>query len=431
MATSVDLGRLSARQAAQHIRQGELSAEDMVQACLARIEAREGTIRAWSAVNPDAALAQAQALDRRGSSAGPLHGVPLGVKDVFDTYDLPTEHGSPIYQGWQPMGDAACVAAARAAGAVILGKTHTAEFANLHPPPTRNPHNPAHTPGGSSSGSAAAVADFMVPLALGTQTGGSTVRPASFCGIVGFKPSFGEISRAGLKLSAESLDTVGLFGRDVGDVALLAHVLYSLNPVIRLQRPPRVALFRTPRWSRVQPAMQHGIEHAAQCFASAGAQVVELDAGAQFEELFEAHACIMRYEIARGMVWETQVHRNRYSDIYREKVDAGLVTTRAQWRDALAVRAHWQTWMAQSMQAFDLLLTAPAADEAPVGLTSTGDSSFNGIWTALGVPCLNLPNTRGPQGLPLGVQLVAANGADELLLQGALWAERALAERSS
>lgn len=431
MATSVDLGRLSARQAAQHIRQGELSAEDMVQACLARIEAREGTIRAWSAVNPDAALAQAQALDRRGSSAGPLHGVPLGVKDVFDTYDLPTEHGSPIYQGWQPMGDAACVAAARAAGAVILGKTHTAEFANLHPPPTRNPHNPAHTPGGSSSGSAAAVADFMVPLALGTQTGGSTVRPASFCGIVGFKPSFGEISRAGLKLSAESLDTVGLFGRDVGDVALLAHVLYSLNPVIRLQRPPRVALFRTPRWSRVQPAMQHGIEHAAQCFASAGAQVVELDAGAQFEELFEAHACIMRYEIARGMVWETQVHRNRYSDIYREKVDAGLVTTRAQWRDALAVRARWQTWMAQSMQAFDLLLTAPAADEAPVGLTSTGDSSFNGIWTALGVPCLNLPNTRGPQGLPLGVQLVAANGADELLLQGALWAERALAERSS
>ncbi|MEN9761623.1 MAG: hypothetical protein RI906_1449 [Pseudomonadota bacterium] len=431
MATSVDLGRLSARQAAQHIRQGELSAEDMVQACLARIEAREGTIRAWSAVNPDAALAQARALDRRGSSAGPLHGVPLGVKDVFDTYDLPTEHGSPIYQGWQPMGDAACVAAARAAGAVILGKTHTAEFANLHPPPTRNPHNPAHTPGGSSSGSAAAVADFMVPLALGTQTGGSTVRPASFCGIVGFKPSFGEISRAGLKLSAESLDTVGLFGRDVGDAALLAHVLYSLNPVIRLQRPPRVALFRTPRWSRVQPAMQHGIEHAAQCFASAGAQVVELDAGAQFEELFEAHACIMRYEIARGMVWETQVHRNRYSDIYREKVDAGLVTTRAQWRDALAVRARWQTWMAQSMQAFDLLLTAPAADEAPVGLTSTGDSSFNGIWTALGVPCLNLPNTRGPQGLPLGVQLVAANGADELLLQGALWAERALAERSS
>jgi Asp-tRNA(Asn)/Glu-tRNA(Gln) amidotransferase A subunit family amidase len=431
MATSVDLGRLSARQAAQHIRQGELSAEDMVQACLARIEAREGTIRAWSAVNPDAALAQARALDRRGSSAGPLHGVPLGVKDVFDTYDLPTEHGSPIYQGWQPMGDAACVAAARAAGAVILGKTHTAEFANLHPPPTRNPHNPAHTPGGSSSGSAAAVADFMVPLALGTQTGGSTVRPASFCGIVGFKPSFGEISRAGLKLSAESLDTVGLFGRDVGDVALLAHVLYSLNPVIRLQRPPRVALFRTPRWSRVQPAMQHGIELAAQCFASAGAQVVELDGGAQFEELFEAHACIMRYEIARGMVWETQVHRNRYSDIYREKVGAGLATTRAQWRDALAVRARWQTWMAQSMQAFDLLLTAPAADEAPVGLTSTGDSSFNGIWTALGVPCLNLPNTRGPQGLPLGVQLAAANGADELLLQCALWAERVLAARSN
>jgi Asp-tRNA(Asn)/Glu-tRNA(Gln) amidotransferase A subunit family amidase len=431
MATSADPNELSARQAAQRIREGKLSAEELVRACLARIKARDGTIHAWSTVNADAALAQARALDRLGSSAGPLHGLPLGVKDVFDTYDLPTEHGSPIYRGWQPMSDAACVAAARAAGAVVLGKTHTAEFANLHPPPTCNPHNPAHTPGGSSSGSAAAVADFMAPLALGTQTGGSTVRPASFCGIVGFKPSFGEISRAGLKLSAESLDTVGLFGRDVGDVALLAHALYSLNPVVPLTKAPRVALFRTPRWSRVQPAMQLGIEHAAQCFASAGAQIVELDAGAQFEELFEAHACIMRYEIARGMVWETQVHRTRYSDVYREKVDAGLATTRTQWRDALTVRARWQTWMSQNMQAFDLLLTAPAADEAPLGLTSTGDSSFNGIWTALGVPCLNLPNTRGPYGLPLGVQLVAACGADELLLQGALWAERVLAARSN
>jgi Asp-tRNA(Asn)/Glu-tRNA(Gln) amidotransferase A subunit family amidase len=426
----VDHCRLSARQAARMIRDGSLSAEELVRDCLERIKAREETIHAWSAIDPEAALSHARALDRLGSLTGPLHGIPVGVKDVFDTRELPTEHGSPIYKGWQPMSDAACVAAARAAGAIILGKTHTAEFANLHPPPTRNPNNPAHTPGGSSSGSAAAVADCMVPLALGTQTGGSTVRPASFCGVVGFKPSFGEISRAGLKLSAESLDTVGLFGRDVGDVALFAQALCGLNAVAPLPRPPRVGLFRTPRWSRVQPSMQRGIEQAAACFSSAGADLRDLDAGVQFEELFDAHACIMRYEIARGMVWETQFHRAQYSPIYREKIDTGLATTRSEWRDALIVRARWQAWMAQAMQAFDVLLTAPAADEAPLGLTSTGDSSFNGIWTALGVPCLNLPNVLGPQGLPLGVQMVGASGADEVLLQCALWAEQVLAQRA-
>ena len=421
-----ELCTLSAVQAIRLIREGRITCEALVRDCIARIDAREEVVQAWVVIDREAAIARARELDRLGTPAGILHGLPVGVKDVFDTFDFPTGNGSPIYDGWRSRADAACVAAARAAGAIILGKTHTAEFANLHPPPTRNPNNPAYTPGGSSSGSAAAVADFMVPLAFGTQTGGSTVRPSSFCGIVGFKPSFGEISRSGLKLSAESLDTVGLFGREVADVALFAHALYGLDIDASAQTAPRVGLFRTSRWGRVQPAMRAAIEEAAQRFAKAGATLVELSVDADFESLFLAHALIMRYEIARSMVWETEHHRERYSAIFRERVEAGMKTTRAEWCEALAVCERWRRWFAQALKDFDVLLTPSAAGPAPEGLSSTGDSSFNGIWTALGLPCLNLPHTKDASGLPLGIQLVAGAHADASLLRAASWLESAL-----
>ena len=265
---------LSATEAARRIERGELTSVALTSECLERIAERDEQLRAWAFVNRDYALAQARALDR-GPRRGLLHGIPFGIKDAIDTAELPTEYNSPIYRGHRPKADAACVMALKSAGAVILGKTVTTEFANNHPALTRNPHNPAHTPGGSSSGSAAAVADFMVPAALGTQTGGSVIRPAAYCGVAALKPSFGSINRAGLKMVAESLDTIGVFAREVEDLAL------SLEALSGRARPdfasfdgkPRVGLCRTPRWALADAATQANLESAAQRLAQAGAQV--------------------------------------------------------------------------------------------------------------------------------------------------------------
>ena len=419
--------RLDANSAAVKIKAGELSSEALVQACLDRVSEREPQIRAWSWLDADAALAQARACDRAVGPKGPLHGVPIGVKDVIDTADMPTAYGSAIYKGYRPRADAACVSLARAAGAVILGKTETAEFASIHPAATRNPLAPAHTPGGSSSGSAAAVADFMVPLAVGTQTGGSTIRPAAFCGVVGYKPSFNRVNRAGLKFSAESFDTIGFFARSVDDIALLAHVMSGQKRLgdaeLREDKAPRIGLCQTSRWSQASSQMRGAIEDAAQRLSAAGADVELVALTPAFEQLHEAHALIMQYEAARATAWEYRVHGDLLSPAYHQRMRAGLAIPHERYEAALRQAESGRQDFANVWGELDVLITPSAVDEAPLGLESTGDAVFNRLWTLLGVPCVHLPFGTGTAGLPLGLQVVGRRQDDVATLACARWIE--------
>jgi Asp-tRNA(Asn)/Glu-tRNA(Gln) amidotransferase A subunit family amidase len=418
---------MSAAEAARAIQAGRLTSESLVAACLERIAARDGELAAWVHVDAKASLAQARELDRQ-SSRGPLHGIPVGIKDIIDTEDMPTEHGSPIYRGNRPQADAAAVALLRQAGCVILGKTATAEFANLHPPATRNPRNPAHTPGGSSSGSAAAVADRMVPLALGTQTGGSMIRPAAFCGVVGLKPSFGSINRTGVKPVADSLDTLGLFANTVEDVALALNLLSSRPlPDFSAKVPaPRIGFARTSRWKDADASVQAALESAASQLAAAGAEVRDVALPEAVEALFDAQGLIMNFEAARALAWEQAHHRDAISVALRKRLDDGWAVSREQYDGAMRTARDAQLQFADLMRGFDLLITPSARGEAPLGLASTGDALFNRIWTMLGVPCITLPCGSGPQGLPLGIQLVSAIGQDTALLAHANRAARQL-----
>jgi Asp-tRNA(Asn)/Glu-tRNA(Gln) amidotransferase A subunit family amidase len=413
----------SAADAARAIQAGRLTSEALVAACLERIAARDGGLAAWVHVAADAALAQARALDRQ-PARGPLHGVPVGIKDIVDTADMPTEYGSPIYRGHRPRADAAAVALLRQAGCVILGKTATAEFANQHPPATRNPRNPAHTPGGSSSGSAAAVADGMVPLALGTQTGGSMIRPAAFCGVVGLKPSFGSINRTGVKPVADSLDTLGLFANTVEDAALALSVLSGRRAPDFSARTaaPRIGFARTSRWKEADAATRGALESAASRLAAAGADVKEAALPAAAEALFDAQRLIMDFEAARALAWEQAQHREQISATLRKRLEGGWAVSREQYDDARQTAHDARRQFSDLMRGFDLLLTPSARGEAPHGLASTGDALFNRIWTLLGVPCVTLPWGSGPDGLPLGIQLVSAIEQDTALLAHAQWA---------
>lgn len=418
---------LSACEAAREIRAGRLTAESLVAACLGRIAERDPEIKAWVHLAGEAALAHARLLDRQ-PSRGLLHGVPVGIKDILDTADMPTEHNSPIYAGNRPLADAAAVALLRKAGCIILGKTATAEFANMHPPATCNPHNPAHTPGGSSSGSAAAVADRMSPLTLGTQTGGSVIRPAAFCGVVGLKPSFGSINRAGVKSGSDSLDTVGLFATTVEDVAVALHLLSAraLPDFTARGAAPRIGFARTSRWKDAEPANQASLEAAAARLAAAGAQVSEVDLPGAVDALFEAQPRIMNFETARALAWEQAESPDAISATLRRRIDQGWAVSREDYDAAQQAAVNGRRQFADLMRGFDLLLTPAARGEAPHGLSSTGESLFNGIWTLLGVPCITLPFGKGPKGLPLGVQLVGAFGDDTALLSRAQWVANAL-----
>jgi Asp-tRNA(Asn)/Glu-tRNA(Gln) amidotransferase A subunit family amidase len=398
-----------------------MTSEKLVQACLERIAARDSELAAWVHVNAEASLEQARALDRQ-PALGPLHGVPVGIKDVIDTADMPTEHGSPIYRGNRPLADAASVALLRRAGCVILGKTATAEFANLHPPATRNPHNPAHTPGGSSSGSAAAVADGMVPLALGTQTGGSMIRPAAFCGVVGLKPSFGSINRTGVKPVADSLDTLGIFSNTVRDAALALELLSGrLAPDFSAKASPRIGFARTSRWKEADAATHAALESAAGRLAAAGAEVRDATLPPAAEALFDAQGLIMDFEAARALAWEQASHRDAISATLRTRLERGWAVSRGQYDGARQTARDARRQFADLMRGFDLLLTPSARGEAPRGLSTTGDALFNRIWTLLGVPCITLPCGNGPQGLPIGIQLVGAFDQDTALLAHADW----------
>jgi Asp-tRNA(Asn)/Glu-tRNA(Gln) amidotransferase A subunit family amidase len=416
------LNELCASEAARLIAAGRISSEALVRDCLARIDAREATVRAWAFLDAEGALRQARERDRN-PARGPLHGVPIGVKDIFDTADMPTQMGSPIYEGWRPPADAACVAIARAAGAVILGKTVTAEFAGMTPGETRNPHDPSRTPGGSSSGSAAAVADVMVPLALGTQTGGSVLRPASFCGIVGWKPSFGRYNRAGLKMAAESLDTIGSMARTIDDVELMDCVLLGAPPrqPEPLRAPPRIGVCRTHLWETAQPETITAIEDSAARLARAGARVREVTLPEEFSGLTGARDLVGSVERSRAIAHERHHHRDRISERLQRSLQLGSETRYEDYAEALALAARCRERLAGVFEDSDLLLAPCVPGEAPAGIESTGDPRFQRLWTVLYVPTMTLPTHKGPAGLPVGIQLVAPMLGDFELFDSARW----------
>lgn len=418
---------LTTRVAAALIAAGRLTSERLVQSCLDQIALQEPVVGAWSYLDPQQALRAARARDAE-APRGPLHGIPVAVKDVIDVCDMPTGMGSSIYDGYRPRADAACVATLRAAGTVILGKTVTAEFAGVTPGPTTNPLAADRTPGGSSSGSAAAVAAGMVPVAFGTQTGGSILRPASFCGIVGFKPSFGTINRAGLKFAAEGLDTIGLMARNVGDVALFWSVLVGRGaaPVPTRETPPRLALFRSHHWHLASADTVAAVEGTARRLQAEGAVVEELALPDGFAELSHARIVINGYERARTLAWEWAQHRDRISPLLARTLELGWSFSAEDYLAAIRTAEHWRHWFDDTMQRgrYDGIVTAAANGEAPTGLASTGDASFQEIWTILHVPTITLPLGVGATGLPIGVQFVGRRLADEALLSLSEWVIR-------
>lgn len=414
--------KLTATEAAARIAAGELESEALVRACLDRIAHREPEVRAWVQVDADGALRAAREADRRRRANahpfGPLHGIPIGVKDVIAAAGLRTEYNSEIYIGHVAHSDAAVVALLRAAGAIILGKTETVEFAAWggRVAPTCNPRDLSRTPGGSSTGSAAAVADGMVPIALGTQTGGSMIRPASFCGVVGFKPTFGTVSTEGVKPYAAMLDTVGWYARSVADVALVASVLDISDEPGREPPAPeqlRIGLCRTPYWEGSLAATRAALTESVARLVEAGAVVTDIELGEDFKSVDDVRWTVMR---ALGRVSFLHLQRtapDKLSPGIRRSMeridDATLRTTLDR---AAMLRSRFDTMAAR----FDAVMTPSAPGEAPAGLASTGPSIFNGLWTLLHVPCISLPGLIGPQGMPVGIQLVGARYSDARLL---------------
>lgn len=396
---------------------GDVNCERVARDCLARIEAREPVVKAWSFIDHDLILRQAKALDSR-AVRGPLHGVPVGVKDVIETVDMPTQMGSPIYHGYSSHSDASCVAILRAAGALIFGKTATCEFAGPAAGETTNPHDPSRTPGGSSSGSGAAVADFMVPFGFGTQTGGSVQRPSSFCGIVGYKPSFTLINPQGVKPAAESLDTVGLMVRTVEDAELFMRVLTGSEPVqwLSANTPIRVGLCRTYAWDGAEDASRHAVEDAARRLEKAGFGLRDIELPVLCEQLPKTREIINDFERARGMAWEWNTHRDQISAALAKTIRNGLTIPRAQYIDALKTVELCRQRTAQVFDDIDVLLTPTVNGEAPVGLGNTGDHRFQSLWTQLRTPAVTLPTHAGPNGMPVGIQLVGPCYADNKLL---------------
>ncbi len=429
-----DHATLTATEAAAEIARGALAAEDYVRACLDRIAAMEGEIRAFAHLDRDHALAQARALDERraqGRPLGPLNGVPVAIKDIIDTADFPTELGSPLAAGRRPWRDATVVARLRAAGAVIIGKTVTTELAYYHPGPTRNPHDPTRTPGGSSSGSAAAVAAQMVPLALGSQTNGSVIRPAAFCGVFAVKPSHGLVSRAGVLALSRKLDHIGAFARSLADLALILDVIAGHDPadpdtqpfaapdfraVAREQPPlpPRFAFVRTPVWDKAEPETKAAFEELT---AALGPAVAPVELPAALAEAWEVHRTIMATEMAHNL--SPIVARGEPSEVMRRLLAHGGSVRAVDYLAALAKAPRFAASLAEIFDAYDAILTPAAPGVAPKGLAATGDPAFCTLWTLSGLPALSLPLLAGESGLPLGVQLVGAAGHDARLLRTA------------
>lgn len=413
---------LSATEAVAAIEAGTLTSEKLVQACLDRIAGRDDVVKAWAHLDPERALAQARQADAK--KGGLLRGIPVGVKDIIDTHDMPTGHNSPIFEGKVPFGDAACVALCRTANAVIMGKTVTTEFANRHAGATTNPHNRMHTPGGSSSGSAAAVADGQVPLAFGTQTGGSVIRPAAYCGVIGYKPTFGDFSRVGIKMQCHSVDTLGLMARTLDDIALFRAVTLKLPPaaIDRSVSRPRIGFCRTPVWDKAEPATVDRLEAAARKLSEKGASVVDVSFAPAFEGIIDDHAAITGWESVRNYADERLRNPDKLSRELRDgPMKRGLAVPFDRYVAAQRKAAAFKVHVDSLFDEVDVLLTASAPGEAPEGLAFTGDPVFNSIWTLAGTPCVTLPAGVGPRGLPLGVQLVGRRHADDQLLSTAAW----------
>ena len=410
------------------ITRGRMSALDAVEACLERIAAREGVVQAFALIDAEGVRETARRLKASGDR-GALHGVPIGFKDIIATAGMPTEYNSPIYRGHVPGQDASVVALSRAAGGIVLGKTVTCEFANRAPGPTTNPHDARRTPGGSSSGSAAAVAAGMVPLALGTQTSGSVIRPASFCGVHGFKGSWGEISYAGAKLTSGTLDTIGIYARCLDDIALYRAVLTDTRPVRLqpgLQPAPRIGVWHSSCAGLAGPGCIEAVEAMAEAAGQAGASVGVLELPPSFGRLNEAVRWISAYEGARSLAWEKCFHRDALSpDLRLGRIADGEACSPEAYRAWSRLAERCRIEFDDVFDDYDVVLTPASPGEAPVGLAYTGSAVFNAPFTALHAPCVCLPGNVGPAGMPIGVQLVGKRGDDARLLDVAAWIEAA------
>lgn len=418
---------LSAAALAQAIHAGRLSPLDVAERCLAAIRAQDDDVRAFAAFDGEALLAQAGA---PGLAVRPLAGLPVGVKDVLDTADLPTERGSPIYAGYRPAADAAIVRMTARAGGLIAGKTATTEFAFMQPAPTRNPRRLSHTPGGSSAGSAAAVAAGMLPIALGTQTGGSIIRPASFCGVTGYKPSFKLLPVLGLKPFAWSLDTLGLFGARVADVAFAAAAISGRDLVPDQEAgAPHFALVTTQRADLAAPDAHAALEAAARAAEKAGARLTVLDLPEPVEAADAACGPLQAFEAALAFADEWDRHRDALSPTLRDYLAEAARVRPEQYDDARRATRRGRHALADAAAGFDALLTFAAPGEAPDSHATTGSPVFNRLWTAMGAPCVNVTGLAGASGLPIGVQVVGRFGRDKATLAAARFLETAIAQR--
>lgn len=434
----MSLCALGLAEAAAAIREGRITSLELVTDCLARVREVDGKVEAWAFLDPEHALAQARVADEHrmyGRDVGPLHGVPVGIKDVFDTSDYATELGSPLWTGRTPRQDAAAVARLRAAGAVILGKTVTSEYAYFHPGKTRNPHDPERTPGGSSSGSAAAVAAQMVPGAIGSQTNGSVIRPAAFCGVVGFKPTHGLIPRSGALLLSRTLDHVGTFTRTVEDAALLAEVLAGFDkedpdtrPMARPPfsavaaseppLPPRFAFVRSPVWDKAEPSTREAFEELV---VALGEHITEVDLGPSFGAAIDWQKTIMEVEMADNLRRDYKQGGDKFSEPLRNLIERGLRYSAVDYLAAVGGIGPLNEGINSIFDEYDAIVTPAAAGEAPLGLGATGNPVFCTLWTYLGTPAVTLPIMRSDAGLPLGVQLVGRRNNDARLLRSARW----------
>ncbi|WP_158045425.1 amidase [Skermanella pratensis] len=441
MTANPELTRLAASDLRHRIARGEVRAVEVAEAHLEAISAREEEVRAWTFLDPDHVMLQARMLDSLRSSGrptGPLHGIPVGLKDIIDTRDMPTCNGTPLDAGRRPQTDAFTVARLREAGAIVMGKTATTELAVMNPCETRNPHDPGRTPGGSSSGSAAAVAASMVPLALGTQTNGSVIRPASFCGVVGYKPSRGTISRRGVLTQSPTLDSVGVFARSVEDAALLADVLAvydeadpAMRPVARPQLldgatatpplTPVLAFVPSPVWDRAEPATR---EAFGELRDELNGGFDQIDLPEPFDRAHELHRTIMLADIARNFARYAERGRDQLSPLLRGMIDEGRTLLAVDYTLAQDWVEILNSALDRIFDRYDAIVTPATTGEAPVGLTTTGDPVFCTIWTYCGVPAITLPLLQGENGLPIGVQLVGRRGGDARLLRTASWLMR-------
>lgn len=433
-----DLNLLTAAEAARLIRDGQVSSEELVQDCLDRIAAIDDTVQAWAHLDPGYALEQARQSDehrRSGAPIGPLQGVPVGVKDIFDTFDYPTEYGTPIHAGRKTTEDATAVARLRQAGAVVLGKTVTAEFAVLSPGKTTNPHDATRTPGGSSSGSAAAVAAGMTPLALGTQTNGSVIRPASYCGVVGYKPTFGLISRHRVLRTSRNLDHVGVFARTVEDAALMAQCMIGIDamdldtqilpcPDLLAKvseeppMPPRFAFVKGPAWDQCDASTQAAYGELVDAL---GERVEEVDLGGVYDEVFQWLRFVMEADIAKNFAETYRLHADQFSTVLSDIIERGRKVHAVDYSLGLDRQDMFAKAFYALFAEFDAIITPAATGEAPVGLDSTGNPACATLWTFAGMPSMTLPLLQGEAGMPLGVQMVAARGDDARLFRNASW----------